>query len=107
MSFLKKVKEVKAKASPKLDDHDYGEFIKAVMADGHSVQWTDTKADIKLKSGYNVNVSFSYNEPKMYLEIVDKRQTRILSDKKEVADVITNMDKILMQLKKYLESVEG
>lgn len=89
-----------------MEDHEYIEFIKAVMQSGHSIQWDETTANITLRSGFKISANFSYNEPKIWFNICG-RDIRVLDDGKIAAQMLDGINAVLMSLPSIISEYEG
>ena len=88
------------------EEHNYIEFIKDIIRQGHEIQWDERKATIKLHSGYTILCNFSYNESKIWFTLAEK-SFRILDNGELAAECIEKLDAIMEQMGTLLYNYEG
>lgn len=90
------------------EEHAYKAFIEGVTKSGHEIEYTEDKAELRLRlSGWKVKVTFSYNEPKMYMDFGQPYPFRILDSGYMGHSFMDGLDAQMMALKKLMDMYEG
>ena len=93
--------------SPKLEEHQYIEFLKMVLKSGMEVQWDDNEANIKSGKNFRVRASFSYNEPKIWFTFASsERAVRVLDSGPLAAEYLIKVEAEFRKLEAAMDDLE-